>query len=318
MENERTRVTIYTDGGADPNPGPGGWGVVLLHDASGNSRKLSGGDPLTTNNRMELTAAIRALEALNRPCMVTLYSDSEYVCRGMTEWVAGWQAKDWKRANKEAVENVDLWQNLLKIAEPHQISWNWVKGHAGNKYNEWADQLATAEIRKIQATLRVVDFEGAEIYTLVSARGSTGFWASLVRFEGEEDIQVEYVENATANRLDIMAAATALSLLPDSIPVRIFTFSDYLRNGATKWIDGWVKRGWMTKDGSPVKNAEEWEWLSDEMAMREVTFPVIKSDDPPASFETLNFAAQEAFDEMARLRGPGGEEGAVEHLDDDD
>lgn len=311
MENNKDRVTIYTDGGADPNPGPGGWGVVLLHDASGNSRQLSGGDPHTTNNRMELTAAIRALEALNRPCIITLHTDSEYVFKGMTEWIEGWQAKDWKRKGNQEVENIDLWQALLTIAEPHQIIWQWVKGHAGNRYNEIADRLASSEIRKIQATFKQESFSGAEIYTLVSARGNAGYWAAMVRFEGDEDIQFGFENDVTANRLDILAAATALSLLPDEIEVRIFTFSDYLRNGATKWMSNWIKRGWQTKEGDPVKNADIWEWLHEEMMLRKVSFPVTKSDDPPAAFETLSFAAQQAYEEMGRLEG----DGAGEELD---
>ncbi len=315
MVNDRDRVTIYTDGGADPNPGPGGWGAVLIHDASGNSRQLSGGDPQATNNRMELTAAIRALEALNRPCAVTLFTDSEYVMRGMTEYLSKWQANGWKSSKKNDIENIDLWQALVKAAEPHSITWEWVRGHAGNRYNEIADKLASAEIRKIQAMFREEGFDGAEIFTMVSARGATGCWAALVRFDGEEDIQADMETQTTSNRLDIMAAATALSLLPDGIAVRIYTFSDYLRNGATKWMEGWMKRDWLTKEGEPVKNADAWEWLHDEMAIRQVSFPIVKADDPPEAFETLQFAAQDVFE--ALTRDEGGEQ-AVNRGDEDE
>jgi ribonuclease HI len=136
------KVTIYTDGACKGNPGPGGWGVLLK--AEGIERELFGGEDLTTNNRMELMAVIEALRALKRPCDVTLFLDSEYVRKGITEWVKGWKARGWKTASKQPVKNVDLWQILddLVTNSPHQIEWRWVKGHAGDPGNERADALA--------------------------------------------------------------------------------------------------------------------------------------------------------------------------------
>lgn len=137
-------VIIHTDGACRGNPGPGGWGAQLA--SGGHSRTLSGFEPATTNNRMELLAAVEALKALKQPCRVTLWTDSQYVCKGMSEWIAGWKARGWKTAAREPVKNADLWQALLAAAEPHEIAWRWVKGHAGDPGNEMADKLANAAI----------------------------------------------------------------------------------------------------------------------------------------------------------------------------
>jgi ribonuclease HI len=135
-------VEIHTDGACKGNPGPGGWGVVLQSGAS--RKELFGGELGTTNNRMELTAVIEALAALKRPCTVDLYLDSEYVRKGITEWIGGWKARGWKTAAKQPVKNVDLWQRLdaLVSGAGHEIRWHWVRGHAGNPGNERADALA--------------------------------------------------------------------------------------------------------------------------------------------------------------------------------
>jgi len=135
-------VVIYTDGACKGNPGPGGWGVYLKSD--GHEKELWGGERSTTNNRMELTAVIEALAALKRPCRVSLYLDSEYVRKGITEWIHGWKKKGWVTAAKQPVKNAELWQRLDQLvhAGPHQIEWHWVKGHAGDPGNERADALA--------------------------------------------------------------------------------------------------------------------------------------------------------------------------------
>jgi len=139
--SELTLVHMATDGACKGNPGPGGWGVVIL---SGEKEKLlSGGEKLTTNNRMELTAAIKGLEALKRPCHVILSTDSRYVMDGLTKWLAGWQRNGWRTAARQPVKNCDLWQELVAAAAPHHIRWEWVKGHAGHPENERADKLAS-------------------------------------------------------------------------------------------------------------------------------------------------------------------------------
>jgi ribonuclease HI len=136
-----TPVEIATDGACKGNPGPGGWGAIIRSGT--HEKELSGGEPLTTNNRMELMAAIEALNALTRPCKVTLSTDSRYVMDGLTKWIKGWLRNGWKTADKKPVKNAELWQALLQAAEPHQIEWKWVKGHAGHPDNERADTLAS-------------------------------------------------------------------------------------------------------------------------------------------------------------------------------
>jgi ribonuclease HI len=144
----RKQVTIHTDGGCDGNPGPGGWAAVLRFGE--HVRELAGGDPATTNNRMELQAAISALTALNEPCEVTIFTDSEYLRQGITEWLSRWKANNWRTADRKPVKNDDLWQQLDEVASRHTISWQWLKGHAGHPDNERCDQLAGTEILKIR------------------------------------------------------------------------------------------------------------------------------------------------------------------------
>ena len=134
------RVDIWTDGACSGNPGPGGWGAILI--AGPHRKELSGGEGLTTNNRMELTAAISALEALKKPCAVDLHTDSEYLRNGVMKWMAGWRRNGWRTADKKPVKNQDLWERLDAALQAHDIEWHWVKGHAGNELNERADELA--------------------------------------------------------------------------------------------------------------------------------------------------------------------------------
>ena len=135
-----SKVVIYTDGGCRGNPGPGGWGAVLLFGQ--HEKEIYGYEEETTNNRMELMAAIRALEMLKRPCDIELTTDSQYVRRGILEWMQDWKKRDWKTAAKKPVKNKDLWQRLDQAIKPHNISWHWIKGHSGHQGNEMADQLA--------------------------------------------------------------------------------------------------------------------------------------------------------------------------------
>jgi len=137
-------VEIFADGACSGNPGPGGWGTILR--SSGHEKELSGFEPLTTNNRMELVAAIAGLTALKRPCRVRLTTDSEYLKKGMTEWLPGWVRRGWKNAQKQPVANRDLWEQLLALNERHQVEWHWVRGHAGHAENERCDALARAAI----------------------------------------------------------------------------------------------------------------------------------------------------------------------------
>lgn len=146
MSDAKEHVEIHADGACKGNPGPGGWGAWLA--SGGREKELCGGEPLTTNNRMEMTAVIRALEQLKRPCKVKVYTDSAYVQKGMTEWLQGWKARGWRTADKKPVKNDDLWKQLDSLTSQHDIKWVWVKGHAGHAGNERADALANKGVEE--------------------------------------------------------------------------------------------------------------------------------------------------------------------------
>jgi ribonuclease HI len=141
-------VEIFTDGACSGNPGPGGWGAVLRYGDV--EKEMNGGEPETTNNRMELMAAIMAIEAVKRPCEIHLHTDSEYLRNGITTWIHSWKARNWRTADKKPVKNVDLWQRLERAIETHDVHWHWVRGHSGHKENERADELARLAIRQMR------------------------------------------------------------------------------------------------------------------------------------------------------------------------
>lgn len=154
MKAAANSVVVHTDGACRGNPGPGGWGALLRYN--GHEKRIKGGEPLTTNNRMELTAAIMALETLNKSCAVCVVTDSNYLRHGITQWLPAWKARGWRTASKEPVKNVDLWQRLERAVATHRIEWCWVKGHSGDEGNETADALANAAIDEmLAATVKI-------------------------------------------------------------------------------------------------------------------------------------------------------------------
>lgn len=259
-DNTKDNVVIYTDGGSDPNPGIGGWAAILR--LGEHEKVLTGNDPEATNNRMELTAAIRALEALKRPCAINFYTDSEYLRKGITEWIDDWAVKNWKKKGKP-IPNVDLWQTLWPLVKTHEINWHWVKGHAGNEYNERVDRLA----RKARLEITpddVIDPNVPRLYLRASCKGNPGpgGWGVVLE-EGDDTEQASGSEpQTTNNRMEITAAIEGLLLLPPGSEVQIFTTSDYVYQGITQWIRNWRKRNWMKKGGEkPVANADLWQAL---------------------------------------------------------
>jgi ribonuclease HI len=140
-------IILYTDGACDPNPGPGGWGVILLYQ--GHYKELSGGDPQTTNNRMEMTAAIEGLHALKRSCEVRVYTDSQYLKNGITSWLPQWKRRGWRRKTG-GVKNIDLWKVLDTLTQRHRVEWHWIRGHAGDLLNERCDELANEALRRVR------------------------------------------------------------------------------------------------------------------------------------------------------------------------
>ncbi len=263
-ESTKDQVVIYTDGGSDPNPGIGGWAAILRFGK--HEKVLTGNDPEATNNRMELTAAIRALEALKRPCTIDFYTDSEYLRKGITEWIDDWAAKNWKKKGKP-IPNVDLWQTLWPLVKTHEISWHWVKGHAGNEYNERVDRLARKARLEITPP-EVIDPNIPRLFLRASCKGNPGpgGWGVVLE-EGEDTEQASGSEpRTTNNRMELTAAIEGLLLLPPDSEVQIFTTSDYLYQGITQWIRNWRKRNWMKKGGEqPVANSDLWQAL-DELA----------------------------------------------------
>lgn len=256
------KVTIYSDGGADPNPGFGGWGAVLI--AGQHQKQLSGNAPDTTNNRMELTGAIEALKALKRPSEVDFYVDSQYVRRGITEWIEGWHAKGWKRKDGKPVPNVDLWQQLWALSKQHTIEWIWVRGHTGNHWNEVVDKLAREARLEITPTVELSD-DVIKLFLRSSCRGNPGpgGWGIVMEYDGDAQQFSGNVASTTNNRMEVTAALEALALLPPKTTAQLFTTSDYLFQGATKWIHGWRKRNWTKKGGQPVANGDLWQLLDE-------------------------------------------------------
>ncbi len=259
----RPKVTIYTDGGCQPNPGPGGWAAILLPQP-GDPVELSGRAEDSTNNRMEITAALEALQSLETPSDVELITDSTYLKNGITQWISGWRRRGWRTASKQPVKNQDLWQALDRATQRHQIRWRWTKGHAGDRWNERADELATqargdaAETPK--PVLPLAD-EGA-VHAFLGASWSgkhrRGGWGVVLTFDGMQRELSGRVEDGTANSAHLFSADQALAALKRPIPVHLYTVSDYLQRGATSWLEGWKRNRWQTASGNPVASRELW------------------------------------------------------------
>ena len=286
-------VIIYTDGGCNPNPGPGGWGAVLLLEGQPN-RELSGGAPQTTNNRMELQAAIAALQSLPEPHRVDLYTDSQYLRRGVTQWLPNWQANHWRLSGRGQVKNRDLWEPLARELERHQVSWHWTRGHAGNQWNERADELASKAIPTHALPLddehHVHIFLGAAYL----GREKRGGWAALLRY-GEHTKSLSGSEAKTsANRMHIRAAIQGLQALKRPAPIHIYTTSDYLKNGATAWCANWAAGGWVTRDGKPVSHRDLWEHLMELTRRLHLSWHVLSREEMPDEMKQAKKLASQA------------------------
>lgn len=312
--DEPIRVEIYTDGGCDPNPGPGGWGAVLV--SNGRTKEISGANAHTTNNRMELTAAIQALALLKRHCQIALYTDSTYLRNGITRWIPRWQAHDWLKSDGSAVENKDLWGELLNAQEPHDVEWHWIKGHRGHRWNERADQLAT-EARKqlLQASGTGRTFQPAarpgpsgatlahyDVYARGCALdnpGPAGYGAIVAGPQGES-VRSGGWPVATNNVMDLWAIIAALQSLPGPAHVTVHTPSKYVIDGATRWLPAWERSGWRTQSGQPVKNPELWQELSQVMGDHDIEWHHLTSatSDPRAD-RALALARAEAEKQRA-------------------
>jgi len=294
------KVSIYTDGGSHPNPGPGGWGAVIL-DAEGSPTELSGSEADSTNNRMELMAAIGALESLPDASEVDLVTDSTYLKKGITEWIDGWRRKGWLTAAKQPVKNKDLWMALDEAVQRHRIRWRWTRGHMGNEWNEKAHDLASAAIDRPecsgQGEAPELDPNAVHVYLGVAWSGKrrTGAWGGVLRYRDNEKELGEAVRVSSSNATHIASAALALEALNRSLPVHLHTTSDYLRDGATRWIPGWRSRGWKTSTGKPVASRPWWERLAVQIDRLDLQWHVAGKDDLPEEIERARELARDAL-----------------------
>ena len=299
------RLQIYTDGGAEPNPGVGGWGAVILDPTTGESRELSGGERHTTNNRMELQAAIEALRVVGGGGRVELFTDSSYLRLGVTEWLRRWKATGWRVRGGDPVKNEDLWRELAAVVSLHQVRWHWVKGHSGHPQNERAHALAAVEIaRRRSGSRRAADGTGpapadelargaaaagepagVEVLLKLSTSGARGAWAARVRRGRDERVLGGEASGVTSNRLELMAAAAVLEAVAPGEIVDWRGGSDYLREGASKWLEGWRRRGYRTSAGEALKNADLWRSLERPLAARTIRFHPAGEEDAPALAE---------------------------------
>ena len=294
------RVTIYTDGGCKPNPGPGGWGAVIL--PAGEDRiELHGSVDETTNNRMEILAAREALRSLGEPSRVDLYTDSAYLKHGITRWIDGWRSRGWVTTAKTPVQNRDLWQTLDKEARRHEIDWHWVESHSGDRWNERAHELASQGLEAATPTeIRESMGPGPDVEAFLgvawSAKRSIGAWGVLLRHGDHEKTLSGAARLSSPNAAHIRSALEALRALRRPVPIRLHSLSDYLCNGASRWVHGWKRRNWKTRAGEPVKNAELWRSL-DARAKQMKTLWVTIDGEIPEEIVTAKEAAREALEE---------------------
>jgi ribonuclease HI len=305
------QVNVYTDGGCDPNPGPGGWAAIVRW--GDREWVLSGNDPDTTNNRMELlapAAALALLEGLLGRCQVAIYTDSEYLRQGMTEWIDGWLARGWRTSDRQPVKNQDLWRLLHRLTRAHEVSWHWLKGHSGHPFNERADRLATEALRALRRGPGAPDVHYAagdggpsvEICVKASCRGAQGpgGWGAVLRMD-EHTRALSGAEPATTtNAMLIRGAVAALKALKRPCRVILYSDADYLVKGASLWVQNWQARGWQTRDGKPVANREEWGALLEAARPHQVAWLLAQGDAVP---QDLAWAASLAAQAQAEGRG---------------
>ncbi len=285
-------IRVYTDGGCKGNPGPGGWGVVIALPDGSPPRELYGGEPDTTNNRMELLAAITGLERVPEGRLVQMNTDSKYVKEGIEYWINNWRHNGWKTSDGKPVKNSDLWQRLdAAVARHERVGWQWVKGHAGVEYNELADSLATQGIQEqLEALGKAADAEPISVepqrpemssdrwrvFAGGAVTGSTGpgGWGVVALPPGRQSPQEATggANGTTYNRMELEAAIQAVGTAPEGQEVELLTTSDYVLDGIANWIRAWKRNGWRAANGQPVKNDDLWKRLDAVCSVRRVIF----------------------------------------------
>lgn len=287
-------IIIYSDGACKPNPGPGGWAAVLLFPNQ-KPTELVGSEPATTSNQMELKAALEALQNLSTPHRVQFYTDSKYLKQGITEWLPLWEERNWQTTGKTDVKNQNFWQPLSVQLERHHITWHWVKGHAGDKWNERVDYLAHSAVPKPKLPLG--DTEAIHIFTAASYLGNQkkGGWAALLRYRVAEKVLSGTVPDTSSNRMHLQAAIEGLKAIKKPFPIHLYTTSGYLKDGATAWVKNWQARHWQTKEGKSVSHRDLWEELAGLTRKYKISWHIIsKSDLPPEMVQVKDLATTAA------------------------
>lgn len=293
----KDKVVIHTDGACDPNPGPGGWAAILRYGR--HEKVISGSDPQTTNNRMEMQAALSALQTLKSRCRVTLHTDSKYLRRGITEWLAAWQRRGWRTSGRRAVQNQDLWRALAAEVQRHQVEWRWVRGHSGDPLNARVDRLARAAIPRTTSPLAgaAQAADAVQLFTRASCLGVSGpgGWAIVVRRGDEVNSLSGSAAQTTANEMELQAAIQGLASLTRPSRVQLYTVSKYLHQGITRWVAGWQVRGWRTREGQPVRHKTLWLTLKEATSKHQVEWHQLPAGErPPESERAAVLAAQAA------------------------
>lgn len=273
MSEQKPKVTIFSDGACsgNGNNGVGGWAAVLLF--GDREQELSGGKKDTTNNQMELTAVCEALEALPQPSRVTLYTDSQYVKKGITEWIHGWVKNGWVNSKREPVANKELWLRLLDARKRHDVEFQWVKGHAGNQHNERVDRLAVSEIAKLKgkpapepakkAAVKPIPADATRVYITTSFESKTksGGWGVIIATPNETKEFSGGMKNGSDYQAALTAAITALENAPAQTKIHVFIDNETVQKGASSWIKGWRANGWLNSKKEPVVHKDLWQRL---------------------------------------------------------
>lgn len=296
-----TPVRIYTDGSCSPNPGPGGWAAVVLFAEPEKVVELQGAEPSATNNRMELLAALKGLQSLDGGCEVEVLTDSRYLQQGITRWLGRWQENGWKTVEGLDVKNRDLWRQLADEIARHRLRWNWIKGHAGERWNHRADELAGAARSTLEGQGEESDDDGVHLYPAVTWKKSlgAGAWATILRYRSHRRIIGGYVRETTANRLYLQAVIEALHSLKRPLPVIVHTRSGYLRDGLQTWVEGWRQRNWRTREGLEISNREQWQELARQKELLEIRVAAVSDTAPPCPSQEAKEIARE-FEQLQK------------------
>jgi len=275
------KVTIYIDGACSPNPGPGGWAAILVFPNQ-EPKELVVGELATTSNRMELKATLEALLSLATPHRVHLYTDSEYLKNGITEWLPLWEKRNWQTVEKTDVKNQEFWQPLLAQLERHHVTWHWVKDNSGSEWDEKADYLARSEIPKPELPLN--DEQAIHIFTAASyfSKRKQGGWGVVLKYRDKEKLLSGGVADTSSNRMHLQAAIEGLKAVKAPFPIHIYTTSEYLRDGATMWTKKWMRRNWKTQHGKSVSHRDLWVRLTELVGQYQVNWHVVSKKDMPS------------------------------------